>query len=254
VYFSYVEEVILKSDEPENQKAMSIVMNHEQLSNVEQPKNSLEVGFMASVIFDHLEQALMEFSRGDYFLNLLKAKSEYFQLTGTVNEDDEEYEARMNSFNDWYLFQYISPLTQTTIISEYIKKHQLTDQLIKSFTSVIFSLFEFQKKSFKNQIVLEDLIHHKKYVLPIGHEEMALIPKDFFSGRVITYEEEHYLLKGRCILPIDSKSICRKQSKKIHRMNNIQAETEFLLMLEAHKTKWGRYNHVSVDKIFVFDR
>ena len=47
---------------------------------------------MMTAIFDHLEKALMEYSQGEHFLGLLKAKSEYFQLTGTVNEDDDDFE------------------------------------------------------------------------------------------------------------------------------------------------------------------
>lgn len=57
-------------------------------------------------IFKELERALMQYTSGNHYDDLLKAKEIYFSLTGKINEDDEDYELRMNSFNEWYLFHY----------------------------------------------------------------------------------------------------------------------------------------------------
>ena len=60
------------------------------------------------VIKGHMEKALIEFSKDDHLETLLEAKREYFSLTGQANEDDEDFESRMNSFNDWYILQFVS--------------------------------------------------------------------------------------------------------------------------------------------------
>ncbi|MCR9206212.1 MAG: hypothetical protein NXH75_16640, partial [Halobacteriovoraceae bacterium] len=53
-----------------------------------------------------LEKVLTYYSTGDYYQSLLKAKEDYFIKTGKAFEEDEDYESRMASFNDWYVLQY----------------------------------------------------------------------------------------------------------------------------------------------------
>lgn len=207
---------------------------------------------MNSILRNHIDAALTEYSQGDHFLELLHAKTEYFHLTGTVNEEDEEYESRMNCFNDWYIFQYYLKNKNSIVIKDYLRNKQLDPEITNALNSVNYSLFEYSKRNFKNQIILEDVLHDQKIMLPVNHEIVALVPKDFFIGRVLTYNDESYLLKGTCIFPMDVKSICRKQSKKIRKLKNPEAEVAFLLTLESLKTKWSRYGHIAVNKIFTF--
>ena len=57
-------------------------------------------------------------SRGARKPDLLDAKAEYFQLTGEVFEDDKQFEMRMASFLDYYLFDRVSPETEKTPAQE----------------------------------------------------------------------------------------------------------------------------------------
>lgn len=199
-----------------------------------------------------LEEALLECSKGDYFLELLNAKKEYFHLTGLIDEEDQEYESRMNCFNDWYLFQYRPKGGPLTVIQHYANQKKLDEELVAAFNSCSYSLYEYVKVNMKNQMVLMDVLHQKKIILSTNHQEVALVPKDLFIGRVITYQNNDYLLRGTCVLPQDAKSICRKQTKKVKKLDDKEAETTFLITLESLKTRWIRYGHVSVSKIFTF--
>ena len=68
----------------------------------------------------HLDQAMKEYMTGNHYDTLIEAKSEYFVLTGQANEDDDDYEARMNSFNDWYILQFMSKRNTRTVIKDYL--------------------------------------------------------------------------------------------------------------------------------------
>ena len=56
----------------------------------------------------HLDNALREYTSGKHYQTLLQAREQYFSMTGEIFDDDDDYDARMNGFNDWYLLQFIS--------------------------------------------------------------------------------------------------------------------------------------------------
>ena len=47
---------------------------------------------MKNEIKSHLDRMLTHYTSGRYYERLLEAKDEYFDLTGQVNEDDEDFD------------------------------------------------------------------------------------------------------------------------------------------------------------------
>lgn len=200
----------------------------------------------------HLSHALEEYTTGIHYETLLEAKEEYFEKTGNALEEDEDYENRMNSFNDWYILQFISKRGTRTVIKDYLEKNQVEDQLCHSLMNSNHSLFEYTGTNFKGCSVLKDILHDDKVTLPKEHPPLSLLKNDIFLGRVLTHEDEQFLMNGICILPKDAKSILKKQSKKVRKLKDPSECLTFLLEVEALKTKWTRYGFIDVPKIFVF--
>ena len=94
----------------------------------------------------HLEKALTHYTSGLHYERLIEARNEYFNLTGQVNEDDEDYELRMKSFNDWYIFQFVSTSSETTAINDYIFENSLEKSLGDCLVKINYSLFELLNK------------------------------------------------------------------------------------------------------------
>ena len=206
---------------------------------------------MLDIVHEHLDKVLGLYTQGSHFDDLKSAKDKYFSLTGKLDEDKEEFEARMNCFNDWYIFQFRHN-DGSKVIEDYIRSSQLDVELSQALLNVNHSLFEFSKVNFRKQIVLHDILHDEKIVLVKNHPMISLMEGDVFSGRVIKYEGAYYLLRGVCILPQGVKSILKKQSKKVRKMNSFEEELNFLLHLESLKTKSMHYGHIDPAKIFVF--
>ena len=61
---------------------------------------------MLDIVHEHLDKVLSIYTQGPHFDNLKEAKEKYFSITGKLDEDKDEFESRMNCFNDWYIFQY----------------------------------------------------------------------------------------------------------------------------------------------------
>lgn len=207
---------------------------------------------MLDIVHEHLDKVLSLYTQGDYFNDLKEAKDKYFSLTGKLDEDKDEFESRMNSFNDWYIFQYRQQ-DGSKVIEEYIRNNKLDEEVSQALLNVNHSLFEFTKTSFRKQIVLKDILHDEKIVLKKDHPTISLMEGDVFTGRVIKYKGEYYLLKGVCILPQGVKSILKKQSKKVRKLNSFSDELNFLLHLESLKTKAMHYSHIDPAKIFIFN-
>jgi hypothetical protein len=206
---------------------------------------------MLEVVQDHLDKVLNIYTNGDFFTDLKTAKEKYFSLTGKLDEDKEEFESRMNCFNDWYIFQYRHP-DGSKVIEEYIRSSQLDEELSQAMLNVNHSLFEFKKMSFRKQIVLNDILHDEKITLAKTHPNISLMEGDVFTGRVMKYNGEYYLLRGICTLPRGVTSILKKQSKKVRKANSFEEELNFLLQLESLKTKAMHYSHIDPAKIFIF--
>ena len=182
----------------------------------------------------------------------MDAKKEYISLTGRLTEEDDEYESRMNCFNNWYLFQR-EVKEGKTLLQEFSPDKEIVDEEMKlALTQIEHSVYEFSKVNLKRQIVLKDILHDKKIILSKEQPNIGLVVGDLFTGRLIKYKDEIYFLKGVCTLPQGIKSILKKQCKKIRKYNNPKEETAFLLQLESLKTKYLRYGHIEPSKIFVF--
>lgn len=207
---------------------------------------------MLEEIDSHIDKMLSLYTQGEFFENLKQAKETYVSLTGKLDEDKDEFESRMNCFNEWYLFQWKDD-SGKKIVEDYIRREQLDEELSRAFLNVNHTLLEYNKISFRNQIILLDLLHDEKIALAKGHKNIGLVEDDLFIGRVLKYKNQNYLLHGVCTLPPSVRSILKKQSKLIRKMNSFEEELKYLLKLESLKTKSMHYQHIEPGKIFVFN-
>jgi hypothetical protein len=202
---------------------------------------------------NHFLKALGVYTQGNHYETLLEAKKEYFIITGQANDDDDDFEARMNSFNEWYVLQFISRRGTRTAISDYLINNDVDDFLAKSLSSVNYSIYEYVGKNLRGYDVLFDMLHDKKIPLPKEESLPSIIKDDIFVGRILTFENQNHLMKGLTVIPKEVRSILKKECKKVRKLKNPGEELKFLLKTESFKTKWIRYSRVDATKIFKFD-
>lgn len=204
-----------------------------------------------NIIERHIEKIMEHYTSGEHYDLLKQAKDFYIENTGKIDDETDEYESRMSSFNDWFIFNFRRD-DGRRIIDDYISDFKIDDELAKSFHNTNYSLFHFTKLNLKKQIVLKDVLHNEKFVINKDQKNIGLVADDIFVGRVISYNKENYVLRGMCILPSAILSKLKKESKKIRKLNSDTEEELFLLRLEQLKTKSLQYSHIDVNQIFVF--
>ncbi|MBP9674587.1 MAG: hypothetical protein KBD63_05785 [Bacteriovoracaceae bacterium] len=207
---------------------------------------------MQEIIKHYLEDVLKEYTRNEHLESSILAKKYYFDITGTIAEEEPDYEAKMHLFNEWYIFDYVSPRAVGTVMRNYLEQRKIEDDIAMAFLSVNYSLFEYVKNTFKGFVVLHDILHDKKIILTQKAVDVPLVKGDLFVGRVLTYKNEISLLRGIWSMPTLIKKILVKESKRIRKLKDPLKEKEFLLKLELYKTKWMHYRHVLPERIFIF--
>ena len=203
-------------------------------------------------LFSELDRMMSIFSQNEFSSCLLQAKKDYFEITGMMTEEDEEFEARMNCFNEWYLFQYKNPQTDSTPFQDYVQAQTATSPIIEALSSWRHTLFEFTKINMRRQIILYDVLNDTKLSIPVDHEKIGVVEGDLFSGRYVTHAKKPYLMRGICSYPQEVRSAIVKQAKIVRKLRDLEAEESFLLKLEHLKTKLLRYGHIQSSRIFVF--
>ena len=97
-------------------------------------------------IEQHLDNALSIYSQNEYYDIMLKAKKHYFELAGSVDDSEQDYENKMNCFNDWYLLQYPLPRKKRTAMGDYLKKQSVDEQASEAFQNFVTQFFNIWEK------------------------------------------------------------------------------------------------------------
>jgi len=201
-----------------------------------------------STVTYQVQTILKDFGQNDFYELLKKAYTQFCDLTGKCDSDSPEYEARMNSFNDWYVFHFENN-DEKKIFVRYFDEHGVDSELAKAFYNVNYSVFKVQKVV-KGKIYLTDILHDQRLKVLEEDSSVGLVPEDIFVGRTVFFDKRHYLLKGVCTIPRESFSEVEKYSKKIRSNYLYNNEENFLLNLEKLKVKSMHYKHLPSSKIF----
>ena len=201
----------------------------------------------------HLEKALSRYSDSDFLPSLIEAKNEFFKKTGNLNEEDEDYESRMNCFNDWYLSNYILTSVQRTPLKDYVLKTEMSEEIGHGLLNLEYSLFEFVGQKGNKLFTFQDLLKGKTIQVSKTDGFPAILQGDLFTGRVVKAVNGNYFLPGVCVLPKEVKRSLQNAAKKVMKKGSYQEISSFLLKLEYLKTKSIRYGHLPLEQIFQFD-
>ena len=203
-------------------------------------------------LFNVLNSAIEKYSAHEYYENILKAKEEYFELTGKISEEDEDFESRMNGFNYWYLTQRDAS-SGSSLLKSYLENDSINEEDKEALLNINHSLFEYKGLSFTKKHTFKDILHNKKFTIPRDRFHLQLVKDDIFIARSIEVESSVYLLNDLSVLPLDVRSILVKESAKVRKLQDKSRDLQFLMAIEKLKTKWRRYGHLDAKRIFQFN-
>ncbi len=204
----------------------------------------------------YLEPVIEMFTTGEYYQQVFLAKQEYFEKAGIVYEDDDEFENRMCTFMDWFLFDRDLPGIDLPPIKYWfrLKKDSFSaeDQNIyKDFCNTIHSVFYLQKVKDK-AVYVKDLFSKKNHEVTDSDINVGFVRGDLFEARLIPFKGSCEFSRGFCFHPAEMEKFILGEIKKV-RYQDRGRQTKLILQLASMKLKHNRYQHINIKHIYTFD-
>ena len=208
---------------------------------------------MLEDIIKLIDSAIAYYTKKEFQSKFDKAQKQYFDLSGEITKEHEDFDERMKSFYEWFLFDFDKTIGRDSLILEYAKKNRATDEIILSLTDVHFSVYEYSGQSFFGKKKFKDFFERKIFALTAGHRDMAIIENDVFTARSFLVNGNITFLTTLVSIASDARKIIKKEAVKVRKMGSPSDENNFVLQVESLNRKLQVYRHVSVDKIFKFN-
>lgn len=205
------------------------------------------------LVEDFIGRVVEFYSSGEYYEEAKKAKEEFFQVSGKVAEGSDQFESKMNSFLDWYVFE--RPLSDQELapIKAYVidEKNSLSSQELAIYEELAKSrnsMFELLKIK-NNDLYVRDLFDREKYVIE-GFELAGGFTKgDIFQARLLKLEDRYVFNNAFVFHPQEAKKFIQKQIKKVRYLKDSH-RSKLLHALSAMKVKTEQYSHIEVKHIY----
>lgn len=185
--------------------------------------------------------------------DILKAKEEFWKLTGKMHGDEPFFEMRMSAFFDWYIFDR-NIGWQTPLENLLAHGFVLSDDeknTYKGFLNNIHSIF-IVKEITPDGMQIRDLFTKIYYSMNGDDASLGFYKNAVFEGRIFPYKGGFYLSPSLCFHPKDSKGII----KHILKMARKAGDTNILPLIHrlAHMNlKWETYRNIKVKDIYKFE-
>lgn len=205
----------------------------------------------------YLDQLIAFASAEERKPDLLAAKTEYFQRTGEVFEDDKQFELRMASFLDHYLFDRKRPESGKSPAEEFLQSRAAAGDeaelaAFRSFTETVHGLFEVRKIK-PGMVRLRELFGGKEFDVTERRHTVGLEKGDVLEARLIPFDGALVFSSAFCFHPRDAVKSIKKEVKR--RKKDVPDAPPVELTWEAAKRalKADRYRQIAVDKIYDFE-
>lgn len=206
-------------------------------------------------VFKECLQKLIRYYTGPAFLEELNvAKKEFFDNTGSLDENKPNYNLRMHQFYEWYfLTRPLKSYMKTPVmVCDQHRDLRLTEEDHKTIqilqSSQKHALFEYIKSK-NNAITVRDLMTGKKVEIEQEKLVFGFDSKEFFQARYVEIENKKYFLDSFCFHPESSQKFILSEVKILQKNPDLSLE-DLLLRLNKMRYKFEQYKHVKPELIY----
>lgn len=203
----------------------------------------------------YLDPVIEEFTTGEYYPEVYKAKHEFFEKAGIVYEDDPEFEQRMCIFMDWYIFERDLPGVDLPPIKYFFRrnKDRLSNEelaIYGDFCRTIHSIFRLKRTTWFNRgLVVQNLFSRKSYTVNDSDMNQGFTRGDVFEARLIPFRGTFEFSRGFCFHPVEMSAFIEGEIEKVRNQDR-NRQTRLILQLASMKLKHLRFNHIDIRQIY----
>ncbi|MDP8225494.1 MAG: hypothetical protein P9L99_19190 [Candidatus Lernaella stagnicola] len=198
---------------------------------------------------------LQRFADAHYHAELVASRIDYFAVLGQINEDDDFFEAHLERFLDWFLFEHRLEDVGETALQTFVTNRgpELPEErrvVYEEFLKHVHSLFRL-KKVMKKGLQLIDLLTKAKYFVEsdVPH---AFTKGQLFEARLLPLSEQWHFSKGYIFHPLSATKAILKRAKKID-VADEEGCRSFIRELAIRRLRSDRYKHVDAARFYEFE-
>ncbi|MBI3793471.1 MAG: hypothetical protein HY280_01930 [Nitrospinae bacterium] len=178
-----------------------------------------------------------------------EARAYYFFKAGKTNDDDKQFIQRMNTFLEWFVFDYRPEGAGGKSLFDHYLAEKLPSLSAENLVLRIaasknyHSIFRV-KSSGNGVLVLKDLAGKNSYLVT---DDDTLEPKDILETRVITLGKGCFITSTYCLHP---KQALKQIKSEIKKRKGAALDEDFFFKLQGMQLKWRRFRQISIDDIY----
>ncbi|MEM6274644.1 MAG: hypothetical protein AAF735_05325 [Myxococcota bacterium] len=204
----------------------------------------------------HYDTMVQFASEGALAEELSRAKAEYFERTGELFDTDEQFERRMASFLEWYVFDRSladhNGLTPARLCIDAHRERFDSVELarMEEIASSSPSLFEFRKLK-KQRLHVIDLLTNTRHSVFERREPAGLDTGDILESRLVPYDGELYFSEVWAVHPREARRTILRVAKAFRKSKGDgEARIDLVHRVARLANRCERYKHVDPKQIF----
>lgn len=200
-----------------------------------------------------IEKILKHFVSEVFADELTMAKREFFENSGTLDENSDHYESRMAQFYDWYFFtRELKGFGQTPLDAcLLVRELRFSDEeleLLEILKRHRHGIFEFIK--IKNgDVYLKDLLAKKKIIVKESSFVFGFDADELFEVRLIPQGDTYVFTRGFCFHPESAKKFILSEIKRHLKDPDLDPDVMMLRLIKM-RYKFEQYKHVKPELIY----
>lgn len=201
-----------------------------------------------------LQKLIGYYTNIDFAEELTIARQEFFDNTGSLDENRPNYNLRMHQFYEWYFItRPLKSYMKTPLnVCDQHRDLRLTPEDFQAIEVLQkthqHSLFEYVKSK-GDVIFIKNLMTNEKIEVQQDGLVFGFDSKEFFQARVIEINSKKYFLDSFCFHPESSQKFILSEIKNLQKNPDLSLEN-FLLRLNKMRYKFEQYKHVKPELIY----
>ena len=199
---------------------------------------------------------LIEFSSsGELATEIKQARAEFVSRTGDLFESDDDFEARIASFLEWYTLDRkvtsVVNLTPAKLFAQHRRPNLTTPELqeLHDFARTTLSIFEI-KKIKDRSLRLVDILTGTKWNIDTAHPLVGLEASDLIEGRLFNFRGATLLSDIVHTHPHNAKKEILKAAKEFRKEGQGYTRVDMVHRIAFLRNRSVRYSHLDAREIF----
>lgn len=198
-----------------------------------------------------LDELIAFASEERFKIKLEEARAYYYFKVGKTNDDDPDFVQRMNTFLEWFIFDYRpggagEKSLFDIYLGENLAKLSAEEVVMRIAASKNHHSIFVVKSHGAGVAKLKDMAGKNSYIVTYDDE---LEEKDVIEARVILAGNGCFLSYTHCLHP---KNTAKAIHSAIKKRKGAALDEEFFFKLQGMQLKWRRFRQIHVDDIYNF--